>query len=130
MSISNEITQKRFRWRGNVLRMEGASVTKTALRWTPQGKRPVERPKTTWRRTVEGELKDLKDMEWGCEEGKEQILCRPYAPSGAKRISNQHSCSSLASNWCIAYTVHLGRYCCLSSFRRLPNLSLNKYHPK
>ena len=33
---------------------------KIALRWTPQGKRPVGGPKTTWRRTVEGELKDLE----------------------------------------------------------------------
>ena len=42
---------------------------KTALRWTPQGKRPVGKPKTTWRRTVEGELKDLQ-MTWSEAENK------------------------------------------------------------
>ena len=73
--IIDEVTQKRFRWLGHVLRMEGASITKTALSWTPQGKRPVGRPKqktkksTTWRRTVEGEIKDLK-MTWGEAENK------------------------------------------------------------
>ena len=30
MSISNEITEKRFRWLGNVLRMEGESITKNS----------------------------------------------------------------------------------------------------
>ena len=58
--IIDEITQKRFRWLGHVLRMEGSSITKTVLRWTPQGKQPIGSPETTWHRTVEGELKDLK----------------------------------------------------------------------
>lgn len=62
--IIDEITQKRFRWLGHVLRKENSSITKTALRWTPQGKRPRGRPKTTWLRTIENELKDLK-MTWG-----------------------------------------------------------------
>ena len=62
--IIDEIKQKRFRWVGHVLRRENSSITKTALRWTPQGKRPRGRPKTTWRRTIENELKDLK-MTWG-----------------------------------------------------------------
>ena len=67
--IIDKITQKRFRWLGHVLRMEGASITKTALRWTTQGKQPIGRPETTWCRTVEGELKDLK-MTWGEAENK------------------------------------------------------------
>ena len=44
-------------------------LQKTALRWTPQGKRPVGRPITTYRRTVEGELKDLK-ITWSEAENK------------------------------------------------------------
>ena len=34
-----------------------------------QGKRPRGRPKTTWRRTIESELKEL-DMTWGEAETK------------------------------------------------------------
>ena len=34
------------------------------LHWTPEGKRKRRRPKNTWRRTVEGELKTLHHT-WG-----------------------------------------------------------------
>ncbi|KAL3877701.1 hypothetical protein ACJMK2_035367 [Sinanodonta woodiana] len=33
------------------------SIPKVALRWTPQGKRNRGRPKETWRRTVDRDLK-------------------------------------------------------------------------
>ena len=33
------------------------NITKTALRWTPEGKRKKGRPKETYRRTIEKELK-------------------------------------------------------------------------
>jgi hypothetical protein len=46
--------------------MPVSNITRIALRWTPQGKRPRGRPKTTWRRTIESELKEL-DMTWGEE---------------------------------------------------------------
>ena len=49
--------------------MDSKCITKAALRWTPQGKRPRGRPKTTWRRTVETELKELK-LTWGEVENK------------------------------------------------------------
>ena len=44
--------------------MPVSNITKLALRWTPQGKRPRGTPKTTWRRTIESELKEL-GMTWG-----------------------------------------------------------------
>lgn len=53
------ITKRRWKWFGHVLRMEKDSIPKVALRWTPEGKRKRGRPKQTWRRTVEGEIKDL-----------------------------------------------------------------------
>jgi hypothetical protein len=40
--------------------MSNSSVTKTALKWTPQGKRPRGQPKITWKKTNEQELKELK----------------------------------------------------------------------
>ena len=48
--------RKRTRnWLGHVLRREGVNDCFTALGWTPEGRRARGRPKTTWRRTVEGE---------------------------------------------------------------------------
>ena len=37
--------------------MHTSSITRIALRWTPQGKRNRGRPKETWRRTIEKKLK-------------------------------------------------------------------------
>lgn len=54
----------RWRWIGHVLRKPTNDITKVALRWTPGGKRSKGRPRTTWRRTVEKELKDM-NLTWG-----------------------------------------------------------------
>ena len=58
------ITQKRWRWIGHVMRRDTDSIVRTALHWTPEGKRKKGRPKTTWRRTVESEMKAMKQT-WG-----------------------------------------------------------------
>lgn len=63
-SITKEITHRRLRWLGHVLRMEQDHITKVALRWTPPGKRKTGRPKTTWRRTVTQELEQM-NLSWG-----------------------------------------------------------------
>ena len=62
--IGIEIKRRRLKWLGHVLRMEQSSVTRTALRWTPPGKRKRGRPRTTWRRTVEAELAEA-NLSWG-----------------------------------------------------------------
>ena len=49
-----------MRWLGNVMRM----LPKTALHWTPPGKRKRGRPRTTWRRTVTSELEEI-GYSWG-----------------------------------------------------------------
>ena len=41
-------------------RHQEASITETALHWTPEGKRKRGRPKNTWRRTVEKEIKEMR----------------------------------------------------------------------
>ena len=58
------ITRKRCRWIGHMLRKDANSVTKVAIHWTPEGKRKRCRPKTTWRRTVEVEMKKMNHS-WG-----------------------------------------------------------------
>jgi hypothetical protein len=53
------LIQKRWRWLGHVLRKPSEDMTKVALRWTPEGKRKRGRPKTTWKRTIENEIKRI-----------------------------------------------------------------------
>ena len=49
--------------------MPVSNITRITLRWTPQGKRPRGRPKTTWCRTIVSELKEL-GITWGEAETK------------------------------------------------------------
>ena len=58
------ITRRRWKWIGHVLRRDPQSITRTALHWTPDGKRKRGRPRTTWRRTVENEMKAMQHS-WG-----------------------------------------------------------------
>ena len=62
--MGNIITRRRWRWIGHVLRREPQSIARTALHWTPDGKRKRGRPRTTWRRTVEYEMKAMQHS-WG-----------------------------------------------------------------
>lgn len=67
--IETTLLQKRWRWLGHVLRKPQGDMTKVALRWTPEGKRKRGRPKTTWRRTIETEMKE-RGYTWGTIEKK------------------------------------------------------------
>ncbi len=58
------IIMRRWRWIGHVMRKSIDDITRTALHWTPEGKRKRGRPQNTWWRTVEGEIKDLNHT-WG-----------------------------------------------------------------
>jgi hypothetical protein len=54
------IRRRRWRWVGHTLRRERDNITRTALRWTPEGRRRRGRPKNTWRRTLEAEAQTQK----------------------------------------------------------------------
>ena len=62
--VETTVTKMRWRWIGHVLHKNVNSITKVATHWTPEGKRKSGRPKTTWRRTVEAELKNMNHG-WG-----------------------------------------------------------------
>ena len=55
--ISACVKRRRLRWLGHVLRMTNKSLER--LKLTSQGKRKRGRPKITWWRSVEAELKDV-----------------------------------------------------------------------
>ena len=54
-NISDAVRRRRWQWIGHVLRKDRSSDCAVALGWTPEGRRKRGRPKTTWRRMVEGE---------------------------------------------------------------------------
>ena len=54
-TICTEVKLRRWKWVGHILRMDKNSKCETALTWTPEGRRKVGRPKTTWRSTIKNE---------------------------------------------------------------------------
>ena len=58
-NIMVEITRRKWRFIGHILRKDSTSISRTGLFWTPDGKRKRGRPRATWRRTSEKELEDL-----------------------------------------------------------------------
>ena len=62
--LSKEVMKRRWRMIGHILRKDKDSDEMIALTWAPEGKRCKGRPKTTWRRTVEKERKELGWNTW------------------------------------------------------------------
>ena len=61
--IQTEIGRRRWKWVGHTLRKGKNSITRQALQWNPQGSRGRGRPRETWRRCMEREMKDV-GMTW------------------------------------------------------------------
>ena len=57
--IQTEIGRRRWKWVGHTLRKGKNSITRQALQWNPQGSRGRGRPRETWRRCMEREMKDV-----------------------------------------------------------------------
>ena len=62
--ISILIRKRRWRNLGHIMRRDINSHQRIALRWTPEGKRNRGRPKETYRRTVEREMKLVNLTSW------------------------------------------------------------------
>ena len=62
--IDWEIRARKWRWIGHTLRKDPQNITRQSLQWNPAGRRSRGRPKQTWRRTVEGEMKCV-GLSWG-----------------------------------------------------------------
>ena len=63
-TISGQVARRRWTWLGHVLRMDHHSHSRIALTWAPEGKRKRGRPRETWRRTVEREIKERGLRSW------------------------------------------------------------------
>ncbi|XP_073821528.1 uncharacterized protein [Musca autumnalis] len=58
--LEDEIKGKKYRWLGHTMRKASTDVTKQLIEYNPQGSRRIGRPKNTWRRQVESELKESR----------------------------------------------------------------------
>ena len=54
-TIGEDVRRRRWNWVGHIMRKARDDDCVVALEWTPEGRRRRGRPKTTWRRMVEGE---------------------------------------------------------------------------
>ena len=66
-SMSTILLRRRWKWIGHIIRRDEDSFIKTALHWTPEGKRKRGRPRNTWRRTMESDLQSMGNK-WGTTE--------------------------------------------------------------
>jgi len=88
-SIENQIKRRKWNWIEHTLRKETGAIEKTALHWNPQGYRRRRRPKRTWRRTIEDEIRstrrsqnEVKGIAGDAMPGSASWM--PYAPQGVK----------------------------------------------
>ena len=58
--VETEMKRRKWRWIGHTLRQPRTNLARHSLRWNPQGKRSQGRPRTTWRRELEAEMKREK----------------------------------------------------------------------
>ena len=55
--VAKQILRRKWGWIGHTLRKPASSTTRQALTWNLQGKRKRGRPRNSWRRDTEAELK-------------------------------------------------------------------------
>ncbi len=55
----NQLKKRKWTWIGHTLRKGSGNITRKALQWNPQGKRKRGRPRNTWRRSWEEEVRRM-----------------------------------------------------------------------
>ena len=61
--VAKQILRRKWGWIGHTLRKPASSTTRQALTWNLQGKRKRGRPRNSWRRDTEAELKQ-QETNW------------------------------------------------------------------
>ena len=85
--VGRQILRRKWGWIGHALRKEASNITRQSLTWNPQGKRRRGRPKNSWRRDTDTELR-MMGYTWKEVVRKAQIRVRWRAVVNA-----------LCSNW-------------------------------
>ncbi len=88
LPVEAEIWKRRWGWIGHMLCKPPTNITRQALRWNPQGKRKRGRPRITWRRDLEADVKRM-GYTWNQLERMAQdrnfwrsTFCGPYPGRG------------------------------------------------
>ena len=62
--VAETIKKRKFGWIGHTLRRPENNISRQALEWNPQGKRKQGRPRETWKRKMEKEIRE-EGKTWG-----------------------------------------------------------------
>jgi len=86
--LAKELGRRRWRWLGHTLRKPPENITRQSLQWNPQGRRKKGRPRTTWRRCMEEDMK-RGGYSWGGlqkfaqdRDGWRAVICGLYPDTG------------------------------------------------
>ncbi|XP_073698816.1 uncharacterized protein [Garra rufa] len=83
--ITEKMQEARMRWYGHVVRSGEDSVARTALRLSPQGKRPRGRPKKRWIDRIKEDVKIVGAApEDALDRAKWRRLCKKADPASAR----------------------------------------------
>ena len=91
--IEEDILKRRWRWIGHTLRKPATSTTRQALTWNPQGKRKRGRPRNTWRRDLDADMKKAgTGRNWGELErlAQDRAEWRRFVDGLCPRRGNRH----------------------------------------
>ena len=61
--VNQQIRRRKWGWIGHTLRKSTTSTTRQALLWNPQGRRKRGRPRNSWRRDTDTELRE-RETNW------------------------------------------------------------------
>ena len=89
--IEEDILKRRWRWIGHTLRKPATSTTRQTLTWNPQGKRKRGRPRNTWRRDLDADMKKA-GRNWGELErlAQDRAEWRGFVDGLCPRRGNRH----------------------------------------
>ena len=75
----HRLRKTRLRWFGHVKRRDENSILRRAMKLEVEGRRPVGRPKKTWSKIVEEDMRKLNITENRAEDRKQwgQLISRP-----------------------------------------------------
>ena len=75
--VAKQILERKWDWIGHTLRKPASSITRQALTWNSQRKRKRGRPRNSWRRDTEAELKQ-QGTNWtgAARTAQNRVRCR------------------------------------------------------
>jgi hypothetical protein len=64
VTVNGFLKSQRIKWLGHVMLRNTDALTKVALNWKPEGRRPGGRPRKRWMDVMEKDLEDLGAQNW------------------------------------------------------------------